>query len=200
MGGYILNREGLREKEPKKLYRQGELELMTTHQLREICRREKIVHGILNPLDKEELVHVIMRYRGTREQLLIRQDDGNGREALEKLLSSGRIRTVEDKKLHIPSRMIVYEGRAMDENDRIRIPYRPQLEDTNAVLVSGGRMVCGIFCLRRCGEDRESLYVVKHKEVSCREADLKDYDLYCFNQQDSDRIFAVWSGTGRRRN
>ena len=36
--------------------RQGELELMTTHQLREICRREKIVHGILNPLDKEELV------------------------------------------------------------------------------------------------------------------------------------------------
>ena len=38
MGGYILNREGLREKEPKKLYRQGELELMTTHQLREICR------------------------------------------------------------------------------------------------------------------------------------------------------------------
>ncbi len=43
---------------------------MTTHQLREICRREKIIQGILNPLDKEELVHIIMRYRGTRDQLL----------------------------------------------------------------------------------------------------------------------------------
>ena len=196
MGGYILNREGIREKEQKKLYRQGELELMTTHQLREICRREKIVHGILNPLDKEELVHVIMRYRGTREQLLIRQDDGNGREALEKLLSGGRIRAVQDKKLHIPSRMIVYEGRTMDENDRICIPYRAQLEDTNAVLVSGGRMVCGIFYLCRCGEDREHLYVMKHRGVSCREADRKDYDLYCFSQQDSDRVFSVWSGLG----
>ncbi len=194
MGGYILNREGLREKEPKKLYRQGELELMTTHQLREICRREKIVHGILNPLDKEELVHVILRYRGTREQLLVRQDDEGGRGRLEQMLASGRIRAVQDKSLHIPSRLIVYEGRTMDERDRIRIPYRAAFEDTNAVLVSGGRTVCGIFCLRRCGEDREHLYVMKHKEVSCREADRKDYDLYCFSRQDSDRLFAAWHG------
>lgn len=194
MGGYILNREGLKEKKPKKLYRQGELELMTTHQLREICRREKIVHGILNPLDKEELVHVILRYRGTREQLLVRQDDEGGRGRLEQMLASGRIRAVQDKALHIPSRLIVYEGRTMDERDRIRIPYRAAFEDTNAVLVSGGRTVCGIFCLRRCGEDREHLYVMKHKEVSCREADRKDYDLYCFSRQDSDRLFVAWHG------
>lgn len=55
MSGYILNREGLKESVTKKFYRQGELELMTTRQLREICRRERIVQGILNPLDKEEL-------------------------------------------------------------------------------------------------------------------------------------------------
>ena len=39
MSGYILNREGIREKEKKTLYRPCELELMTTHQLREICRQ-----------------------------------------------------------------------------------------------------------------------------------------------------------------
>lgn len=194
MSGYILNREGIREKEPKKLYRQEELELMTTHQLREICRREKIVHGILDPLDKEELVRVILRYRGTREQLLIRQDAAGGRERLEEMLAGGRIRAVQDKTLHIPSRMIVYEGRTMDENDRICIPYRAAFEETNAVLVSGGRSVCGIFCLHRCGEDRERLYVMKHREVSCREADRKDYDLYCFSRKDSDRVFAAWNG------
>ncbi len=66
MSGYILNREGIK-KEDKNLYRQTGLELMTTHQLREICRQEKIIQGIINPLDKEELIHVIMRYRGTRE-------------------------------------------------------------------------------------------------------------------------------------
>ena len=69
MGGYILNKDGIRQEEEKTLYRQRDLELMTTYQLREICRREKIIQGIINPMDKEELVHVLMRYRGTREQL-----------------------------------------------------------------------------------------------------------------------------------
>jgi len=195
MGGYILNRDGIREEEKKRLYRQSELELMTTHQLREICRREKIIPGILNPLDKEELVHVIMRYRGTREQLLIRQDNAHGQEALEEMLDRGKIRTVQDRTLHIPSKIIVYDGRTVDENDGIHIPYREALEDTNALLVSGGRRVCGIFYLHRCGEDKEHLYVMKNQEVSCREADLKDYDLYCFTQSDSDQIFSVYYGS-----
>ena len=124
MGGYILNREGIKTQERKRLYRQSELELMTTHQLREICRREKIIQGILNPMDKEELVHVIMRYRGTREQRLIVREEKTGKEALEKMLSQGKISALRDKSLHIPSKIIVYAVIGMDEHDKIRIPYR----------------------------------------------------------------------------
>ena len=61
---YRLHREEIQQEKDKTLYRKEQLELMTTHQLREICRREKLVQGLLNPLDKEELIHVIMRYRG----------------------------------------------------------------------------------------------------------------------------------------
>jgi len=35
---------------------------------------------------------------------------------------------------------------------------------------------------------------MKSREISCQEADLKDYDLYCFDQQDSDKIFSVYHG------
>ena len=56
MGGYILNRGGIRQEEKRTLYRQRDLELMTTYQLREICRREKIIQGIINPMDKEYLI------------------------------------------------------------------------------------------------------------------------------------------------
>ena len=45
-------------------YEKSELELMTTYQLREICRREKIMNGVIHPLDKEELIQTIMRYMG----------------------------------------------------------------------------------------------------------------------------------------
>ena len=194
MSGYILNREGIKKEGNKKLYRQCDLELMTTHQLREICRREKIIQGVINPMDKEELVRVIMRYRGTREQMLILEEDKDGVARLEKILAQGRIQAVRDGDLHIPSKIVVYKGLAMDENDRIHIPYRSELEDTNAILVSGGKDICGIFCLHKKRGDEERLYVMKSRYVSCGEADLKDYDLYCFRQQDSDRIFSAYYG------
>lgn len=194
MGGYILNREGIRKETEKKLYRTGELELMTTHQLREICRREKIIQGILNPLDKEELVSVIMRYRGTREQLLIRKESDAGTRVLEELFAERRIVPVQDGTMHIPSKLVVYEGLAMGTGDRVRIPYRSELENTNALLVSGGKKICGIFHLRGDRGDKEHLYVVKEEGMPCREADLKEYDLYCFRQQDSDRISALYYG------
>lgn len=194
MSGYILNREGIKEDTKKKFYRQSELELMTTHQLREICRRERIVQGILNPLDKEELIRVIMRYRGTREQLLIREENEEGRERLEQLLVQGRICARQDKSIHIPSKLVVYQGLSMDENDRIHIPYQEGFADTNAILVSGGREICGLFYLQVRGNDRTCLYVMKGERVPCREADLKDYTLYCFGQQDSDRIFSLYYG------
>lgn len=194
MSGYILNREGINSEEQKRLYRQGELELMTTHQLREICRKEKIVQGILNPMDKEELIHVIMRYRGTREQMLILREKEAGKDTLEQLLEQKKITVLQDKRLHIPSKIVVYAGLAMDENDRIYIPYRRELEDTNAILVSGGKKVCGIFYLHKRKNDKEHLYVMKSAGISCQEADLKDYDLYCFRQEDSDRIFSIYYG------
>ena len=97
MSGYILNREGIKQEEKKTMYRLGELELMTTHQLREICRREKIIQGIINPLDKEELLRVIMRYRGTREQFLIQKKSDTGIDMLELLFSNRRIVPIQDK-------------------------------------------------------------------------------------------------------
>lgn len=57
----------------KVLYDKGELELMTTYQLREICRKNKIINGVAAPLDKEELIRIILRSFGRQEELLIRE-------------------------------------------------------------------------------------------------------------------------------
>lgn len=73
MTGYGLHKEGVRQEKEKTLYRKEELELMTTHQLREICRRERLIQGLINPLDKEERIYVIMGYRGLGEKQLMRK-------------------------------------------------------------------------------------------------------------------------------
>lgn len=48
---------------------------MTTFQLREICTKERILQGVINPMDKEELVHTILRYKGADEYFLIQRQD-----------------------------------------------------------------------------------------------------------------------------
>ena len=133
MIGYRLHREEIQQENDKTLYRKEQLELMTTHQLREICRREKLVQGLLNPLDKEELIHVIMRYRGLGEKRLILTGREVGNEMLEWLLGSKKILVEQDSRLHIPSKLVVYEGLALSVEDGIRLPYLRELENTNAL-------------------------------------------------------------------
>ena len=47
---YILERKPLKPQYGR--YRRPDLELMTTFQLREICRREKIIHAVMDRMDK----------------------------------------------------------------------------------------------------------------------------------------------------
>ena len=67
-------------------YEKSELELMTTYQLREICRREKIMNGVIHPLDKEELIQTIMRYMGKRPGRVIFKKDQNCDKALQRII------------------------------------------------------------------------------------------------------------------
>jgi hypothetical protein len=52
----------------------------------------------MNPLDKEELIHVIIRYWGLGEKQLILKERKEGNETLEWLLSSGKLVAEQDKR------------------------------------------------------------------------------------------------------
>ncbi|MBQ2934701.1 MAG: hypothetical protein IJD96_00525, partial [Lachnospiraceae bacterium] len=62
---YTLNQKN-RKAEKLQYYTREELELMTTFQLRDICWKEQIINGIQAPLDKDELIRQIMRFRGRK--------------------------------------------------------------------------------------------------------------------------------------
>ena len=95
--GYTLKRKEDKE-ERKKRYQKSQLLLMTTYQLKELCRREKIIKGVINPMDKEELIQVILRYRGAEEHYLIK--------------ASKEFKSLEEKmrKCALPVDEISYEG------------------------------------------------------------------------------------------
>lgn len=83
---------------------------------------------------------------------------------------------------------------ALSVEDGIRLPYLGKLENTNALLISGGKELCGIFSLQKKKGDQAHLYLIKAQEMFCRESAIKDYDLYCFPKEESDRLYALYEG------
>ena len=74
-----------KEEKRKSKYKEKDIRLMTTFQLREICNKEKLVKSIVNPLDKEELIRLIMKYRGEKDSRLINHYMAGGIEKIEKI-------------------------------------------------------------------------------------------------------------------
>lgn len=187
---YTLNR-GAIPKETLRYYSREELELMTTYQLREICRQERLINGIHAPLDKDVLIRQILRFRGREDRLFITKPVEGGWERLEGLLSSARLNLTHTNTLQGCAKITAYNGISIEYFDHFTIGYLPELADTNALLVSGGEL-CAIFNLRAYGDSPDRLFITKAAGLDCRESRIRDYTLYCMDRAQSDLLYRFY--------
>lgn len=191
--GYILKQDK-KEKPIKMRYHKTDLLQMTTFQLQEICRKEKIIQGIINPMDKEELIHVILRYRGAEESFLIQKNRKSGIEKLEKLLKNTVLQEKKEQLFQCSSKIIVYEGLAIGYSDGITLPYKKYLVGTNAFVVGGDKTLCAILNVVSIGSHTDFLYLLKKEEMPCQESKVKNYTLYCMEHRESDLLYQIYNG------
>ncbi len=194
--GYVLDRKGLSgagDRQMVRYFRQ-ELELMTVYQLREIARKERIIQGIINPLDKDLLVDTIMRYRGAESALFIREYREEDYEILEKAFHSISFSARKDVSLECSARITVYQGLAVDYYDNITINYHPEFSNTNAFLIDSEQNLCAVFNVEAKGDDRSHLYLRKAAALPYRESTIKRYSLIFLRRQDSDSIYRFYNG------
>lgn len=195
--GYTIRKKQA-EDQPVSRYHKSDLLLMTAFQLREICRKEKILQGILNPLDKEELIRVILRYRGAEEYFLIRKADETGYQTLETVMGHATLRERTDLHLECRSRIIVYEGLELGFGDGLTLPYTRALAGTNALVIGGDGMVCAILNAVPMGKRTDYLYLTKAADIPCRESGIKNYSLYCMGRRESELLFQFFGGQRER--
>lgn len=186
---YTLNRDAVR-KEKLRYYSREELELMTTYQLREICRQERLINGIHAPLDHDVLIREILRFRGREDRLFITKPVEGGWARLEGLLSSARL-DLHTGGVQGCAKLTAYNGIAIEYFDRFTIGCLPELADTNALLVSGGEL-CAIFNLRAYASDPDSLFITKAAALDCKESQVRSYTLYCMDRAQSDLLYRVY--------
>lgn len=174
------------------LYSKADLELMTTYQLREICRKNKIINGVVNPLDKEELIWVILRSMGKREELFITDMSSEGVKRLEELFITCKLLLQDTENLRCNSILTAYRGLAIETADAYTIPYCKQFSDTNAFVMSEDGMLCTILNLKEKQGDTERLYLTKPAKIEAHEAERKGYALYCVEKNTSDELYRLY--------
>ena len=96
------------EKQVHALYSREELQRLTTLQLRDICKIEKIVIGVAYKLDRQYMIDTILKYRGQEqfEYIDFYSDDWN-REVFHKLKKHLNCISAE-KQFKIPVQIAAY--------------------------------------------------------------------------------------------
>ena len=184
--------EPLQERKRYRKYRQQELERMTSMQLIDICEREDIIHAAVNRLDKQELIHLVMRFRGSRTPYLILKNLASGQERLENALKKAKKREIPHK-IIISGKIVAYVGLDTNFFDSFTMPYMSELDGVNAVILDNQDGICAILQAQNYpGQD--ILHITRSGALPCRPAEVRDYRLLLFPQELSDLVYQVYTG------
>jgi len=168
----------------------AELELMTTFHLREICRKEKIIHAAMDTMDKEELVRIIMRFRGQEDCLLVRKNIPGGHRRVEEFCQN--VKLVEMKHdFSVPARIMAWKGLDTNWKDGFALPYHKDIAGTNALVIGGDQRLCAILNVETVGD---KLFLTRSGALECSEDITRNYAVYLLDREYSDVIYHLYFG------
>ena len=192
---YKLYQKGRQEVNLQKKYRYSEISNMTTYQLKEICCKEKLVKNRLDPLNREELLHLIMRYRGKTEASFITHYDEEGLERLNHFLKKATHLLQRDTPITVPAKITLYKDLAVTPMDGYCIQCKGELTEGNMLLVNEKNEICTIFNLVYA--NKSGYYLTKSKDFPVQENVTGKYRLLYFSQSDSDFLYSLYHNETR---
>jgi hypothetical protein len=183
---YALNPHGIKENLGS--YNKAELELMTTFHLREICNKEKIIDAAMDKMDKDELIRVILRFRGREKNLLITRPYNEGKEHIFNFMHQTQL-ILKSHNLTAPAKIVAWEGLDTNFKDNFEITFKENLVETNALIVSNDREICSIWNVETLGK---RLFLTRNGNMPCYEALSKNYSVLLFAREYSDILYHLY--------
>lgn len=180
-----------RQEKTVKTYRQSELEKMTTFQLREICRKERLVVSSEIFSKREELIHFLMRFRGRKEYQHITKYETEGLERIQNFLKQAKKLEEKEDSIRMPATLFFYSNIEMNEWDQYQIQTKGiPLYEGNILLVDEDWNVYTCFYMKEKGQ---KFYLCKGKEVEIKPLETKKYFfLYFPKERESDVIYEIY--------
>jgi hypothetical protein len=182
----------------KRRFTREELSEMTTIQLRNICFEEKIVKGVLNILEREELIRTILKYRGAEVHYLIDSYKENGFERLEEAVKKYLLTKLPDGgKIKIPAKISLYWELGLTKEDMYKVSVEGiPLDESNVLLVNDSHDLCGILNMIKDPTQNRSFYLVAQaKNLRVRKTNNKNYSLIFFKKNESEYLYKSYYKT-----
>lgn len=193
MSQYTYRLNPGKRNEEKHTYKRSQLEAMTTFQLREICRNERLVTSAVKPLDRDGLIRLIMRFRGRKEYRHITEHHEAGRERLQEILHKMPMQISESDQIRMPASLVLYNDMALDEQDGYQVEAAPgTLYEGNLLLVDESLQVYTCCYLK---EEEGTYWICKGKKVEIREPQKHQYAfLYFPIERHSEYLYEQYQG------
>ena len=178
------------------VYRLEDLRRMNTLQLQDVCEREGIIHTALDRLDREELIQLVMTFRGARERLLLSTYQDESFKRLQRELRNVRLVPLAHHNLRLPSKISLFEGLDTGFFDDYRVSYLPELDGVNAFILDRDGEICAVLRLVSFPNQDDDLFLTRLAEFPCTEAEVKDYRLLLCPQRFSDELTTLYNSSG----
>ena len=176
---YTLNPDS-RAGQPNQTYRRSQLEKMTTFQLRELCRKERLVIPTRETGDREGLIRLIMRFRGQKDYRHLTDGDQEGLARIQEFLNRCPLKIRGDEGIRVPGTIVLYREMGMDALDGYEIASDRRLYEGNLLLVDEKNQVYTCFYLK---EQQEKMYLYRGKNMAILPLEKGRYFILYFPEE-----------------
>ena len=155
------------------LFFEEELRRKSYYEMYQIALKEKLIEVYLQNPTREELINILIKYRGVKANYTIESYKENGLVNIQHLFDeklNGRIH--HENKIKIPHKIIYYKGLNLTREDNYKIQIPDGIGKGNIFLINSNNYVCGIFHLEKDLVSKDLYYLIS-KDKMLRVDNLK---------------------------
>ena len=147
-----------------RLFYEEELRRKSYYEMYQIAMDEKLVEAYADTPDREDLINILLKYRGAKPDYCINIYNENGLSYLQALFDDKLSTKIHhENKIKIPHKIIMYKELNLTREDNYKIILPEHISSANAFLVNANNYLCGIFQLEKDLHSKDSYYLVSDK-------------------------------------
>ena len=144
-----------------RLFYEDELRRKSYNEMYQIAVEEKLVDIYLENPTREELINILLKFRGARPDYSINKYNGNGIPMVQALFDDKlSVRIHHENEIKIPHMIILYKDLNLTREDNYKIIIPDKIGNANVFLVNANNYVCGIFNLEKDLEKNDEYYLM----------------------------------------